>query len=172
MAIHPLAFIDAVEETAKFLFFKGYKHMGSGMVFGKTASGASMGAKMAFGGYGLTVLPYAAARTAMAPRGEKGSTGIAAGLGVPLAALAGGVVGGPVGALAATLLLGPALESNMAKGLQSFAEFGRNQRRLETGGYKDTARAYTMRQRAAQELSGSLLNARQILGREAAYMHQ
>jgi hypothetical protein len=39
------------------------------------------------------------------------------------------------------------------------------------GGYQDTQTAYTMRQRAAQELTGSLLNARPYLGKEAALMH-
>jgi hypothetical protein len=39
------------------------------------------------------------------------------------------------------------------------------------GDYQDTQVAWTMRQRAAQEMSGSLLNARQYLGKEAALMH-
>jgi hypothetical protein len=46
-------------------------------------------------------------------------------------------------------------------------------RKLNFGGnYKDTTVAYTMRQKAAQELGGSLLNARTYLGKEAVLFHQ
>jgi hypothetical protein len=40
------------------------------------------------------------------------------------------------------------------------------------GNFKDSQPAYTMRQKAEQELSGSLLNARRYLGREAQLFHQ
>jgi hypothetical protein len=40
------------------------------------------------------------------------------------------------------------------------------------GNFKDSQPAYTMRQKAEQELGGSLLNARRYLGREAQLMHQ
>lgn len=40
------------------------------------------------------------------------------------------------------------------------------------GNYKDTEIAQTMRQKAAQEMQGSLLNARQYLGKEALLLHQ
>jgi hypothetical protein len=40
------------------------------------------------------------------------------------------------------------------------------------GNFKDSQPAYTMRAKAEQELSGSLLNARRYLGREAQLFHQ
>jgi hypothetical protein len=40
------------------------------------------------------------------------------------------------------------------------------------GNYEDTEVAWTMRQRAVQEMGSSALNARQYLGKEAALMHQ
>ena len=40
------------------------------------------------------------------------------------------------------------------------------------GNFKDSQPAYTMRQKAEQELGSSLLNARRYLGREAQLMHQ
>ena len=39
------------------------------------------------------------------------------------------------------------------------------------GNFKDSQPAFTMRQKAEQELGGSLLNARRYLGREAQLMH-
>jgi hypothetical protein len=51
-------------------------------------------------------------------------------------------------------------------------DFDQNVRRVRMGGdYQDTQVAWTVRQRAAQEMAGSLLNACQYLGREAALMH-
>ena len=45
-------------------------------------------------------------------------------------------------------------------------------RRVNFGGdFEDTQQAYTMRQQAVQEMSGSLMNARQYLGNEAAFFH-
>jgi hypothetical protein len=65
-----------------------------------------------------------------------------------------------------------AIGDKIGQGLQFLHDFDRNQRRLKTGGnYEDTEAAYTMRQAACNELSGSLLNARQWLGREGAMMH-
>jgi hypothetical protein len=40
------------------------------------------------------------------------------------------------------------------------------------GDYEDTQVAYTMRQRAVQEMGQSLLNARQYLGKEALMFHE
>lgn len=45
-------------------------------------------------------------------------------------------------------------------------------RRLSFGvDFRDNASAHTMRQRAVQEMSGSLLNARQYLGNESMFLH-
>ena len=39
------------------------------------------------------------------------------------------------------------------------------------GGFQDTEQAYTMSQAAAREMSRSLVNARQYLGKESVLMH-
>ena len=46
------------------------------------------------------------------------------------------------------------------------------QHQVHFGGLQDSQPAYTMRQRALQEMRGSLLNAKQYMGREAQLMHQ
>jgi hypothetical protein len=69
--------------------------------------------------------------------------------------------------------IGYELGSLPGKALSSAVEFGRSMRRLHTGGdFQDSEAALTMRRRAAAELSTSLLNARQYLGKEAVLMHQ
>ena len=51
-------------------------------------------------------------------------------------------------------------------------ELDQNVRRVNMGGdYHDTQVAWTMRQRATQEMAGSLRGARQYLRKEAALMH-
>jgi len=62
---------------------------------------------------------------------------------------------------------------SVAKPIRFLQKLDHRMRRLEMGGdYVDTERAATMRQRAVQEMSGSLLNARSVLGQEALLMHQ
>ena len=52
------------------------------------------------------------------------------------------------------------------------SEVGYKSRRLELGGdFRDTQDLATMRMRSMQEMSGSLMNARQYLGNEAAFFH-
>lgn len=111
------------------------------------------------------------ARGATAQRGHVASE-TAAGVAANVLALAGASV--PVPGLNIALgMVGYGLGSSLAKPLQTFAEFGQSQRRLEfSAGFVDSQRAWTMRQRAAIEIGQSLLNARQYLGREALLMHQ
>lgn len=81
-------------------------------------------------------------------------------LGGPLLGYALGFATGEIGAKA-------------GEGLQFFNDFNATMKHVNMGGnYKDTQVAYTMRQRAAQELGSSVMNARQYLGKEALLMHQ
>ena len=141
-------------------------------LFAATGGGIANGWKAAWGGWGYMTLPMAMLATGQAPTGHKVSTfasqampwmGFA--VGQALSGNVGGMIGGVVGDMA--------IKSAVGKGLQAFMEFGHRSAQLETGGdYQDTEVAFTMRQRAAQEMSRSLLNARQYLGREAVLLHQ
>jgi phage tail tape-measure protein len=116
----------------------------------------------------------AAVISGIAPRGEKLSSASAV-AGSTFGFMAGEALGAPLGPAGAIIggIAGQMIGEKIGKPMQKFTEFGRNLRRLETGGgYQDSQLKWTMRQRAAAELGGSLMNARQILGREAAFMHQ
>ncbi len=114
-----------------------------------------------------------------APRHHKVSAGLATGLSIGVTtALSIGVsalTGLPpmVTDLALQSLIQPAMDKAMANTIQPLVDFGTNQRRVNFGGdYKDNSTAHTMRQVAAREMSASLMNARQWLGQEAAFMAQ
>jgi hypothetical protein len=115
------------------------------------------------------------AETMFAPKGHKMSA-FAGGA----ARMAAYTVGDFVGTLAGGPLLGftlgtvtEGLGSYVEEGVQILHDFNRNIKHINMGGdYEDTQVAYTMRQRAAQELGRSAMNARQWLGREALFMHQ
>jgi len=117
----------------------------------------------------------------MAPAGHKISAGMAGatsfGATAFTAGLIGTMIGGPAlgyaAAIVAPILLGNDIDKAMAGTFQAAVDFGANMRRLRFGGdYRDTQTAYTMRQTAARDMSGSLMNARQWLGQEGAFMHQ
>lgn len=130
-------------------------------------------------------LPFAilggAMAAAAAPRGEAISRGVAgatswgatAVIGGVVGTMLGGPIGGYVGSVAASLLFGETIDKAVAGTIQPLVDFGSRQRRMRFGGdYRDTQTAMTMRQAAAREMSGSLMNARQWLGQEGAFMHQ
>jgi hypothetical protein len=78
----------------------------------------------------------------------------------------GAIVGGGIGSLVSDRKARTAIQK-----LYNFAEVSRPRVRFG-GNFKDSQPAYTMRQKAEQELGASLLNARRYLGREAQLMHQ
>lgn len=124
---------------------------------------------------GPLMLAQVAVETGMAPRGHVASTFMASGLGnafmLPASAL-GGLVGGPVGEIVAGIA-GYYLGDKIGHSYQAVVEAGQQLRRFNAGGdYRDSEVAYTMRQRASLELSSSLLNARQYLGKEALMFHE
>jgi hypothetical protein len=108
-----------------------------------------------------------------------GSSAAMAGIGVAAA-----VGGGALATIGLPIALGIGGFVLAAKGVQRFAfekgQFaslitagGLAEQKVQFGGnYRDTQAAATMRQAAVQEMSGSLLNARQYLGNEAFYLHR
>lgn len=115
----------------------------------------------------------------MAPRHQKLSSGLATGLSIGVTtALSVGVsalTGLPpmLTDLALQAMVQPTMDRMFQGAIQPLVDFGTNQRRVNFGGdYRDTATAHTMRQVAAREMSASLMNARQWLGQEAAFMAQ
>src|SRR5208337_410423 len=115
----------------------------------------------------------------MAPRHQKVSAGLATGLSIGVTTgLSIGVsalTGLPpmLTDLALQALVQPTMDKLFQGTIQPLVDFGTNQRRVNFGGdYRDTVTAHTMRQVAAREMSASLMNARQWLGQEGAFMHQ
>lgn len=150
-----------------------------GAIFGRPIKGLSLGMSHLHANFGPMGLGLGALATGLeilsAPKRHKlsalvGGLGKAAGFGI--GDVLGTIAGGPViGMLSG--LLGTEAGGLIGTGFQMFSEFNRNMRHLNTGGdYQDTEVAYTMRQRAAQEMAGSVMNARQYLGKEALLMHQ
>lgn len=151
----------------------------------RAGTGVLQGAKI---GYSVGLkgnLPFAllggAYAAATAPRGQAISKGAGAGVGWGFTALAAGtlgtLVGGPaagwVASVIAPMLLGDSVDKAVANMVQPVVDFGANQRKMRFGGdYRDTQVAYTMRSVAAREMSTSLMNARQWLGQEGAFLHQ
>lgn len=90
----------------------------------------------------------------------------------PLLAFLGGVAGNFIGESAGGALLNdPARRLGMAA--QAISRTSRAVDRIQFGGnFVDSRAAYTMRQHAVQEMSGSMLNARQFLGNEAIFLHE
>lgn len=145
-----------------------------GAVFGRPIKGISVGITH-FKGAAMFAIPQGVFMSAFAPKGHKASTlvgGTARGIFYGLGDLIGTSVAGPVAGLA----LGMATEGIggvVGDAVQMFHDFNHNITHVNMGGnYEDTRTAYTMRQRAAQELGSSVMNARQYLGKEAALMHQ
>src|SRR5271157_1479288 len=140
----------------------------AGMAYSKIASGNS-----------IFILGSAAFGAYNAPTGKKISSGLAGG--ISIAASTGislgisALTGLPpvLTDLAVQSLIGPGIEKIAAGIIQPMVDFGQNQRRVNFGGdYRDTQTAATMRQSAAREMSRSLMNARQWLGQEGAFMAQ
>lgn len=146
----------------------------SGLIFGRPMKGLGVGL-----GH-LKGLEYFAAGAAIlggytAPRRHKMS-GMVGGVARTAAYAIGDVVGTAIGGPLAGFILGSIVEplgGKVGEAFQAFADINRNIKHINMGGdYEDTKVAYTMRQRAAQEMGSSVMNARTWLGREAALMHQ
>jgi hypothetical protein len=150
----------------------GLKDSFSGLLFGSgLKKSLHAGYEMSFKGSAIFTLPMTAFAMGMAPRGQTLSAA-AGGLSTGVASFVGGMFGGLPGAMVAGYFGDEAISSTVGKLVQKVHDLGVNNRKLGMGGnYQDSEQAYTMRQLAAQEMSGSLMNARQWLGRESVQMH-
>ena len=112
---------------------------------------------------------------ATAPRGHMVSQ-LAAGTGATAGGMLGAAVGGLMLGLPGELIggwVGGTAGEKVGAAVHAFTDIAHSAQHLNFGGhYQDTQEAFTMRQRAVQEMSTSLLNARQYLGKEAALLHQ
>jgi hypothetical protein len=146
----------------------------SGAVFGRPAKGLSVGIEHFK--YGPIYAGAQGIFEAMtAPQGHKVSAlagGAIKGMAFATGDLIGSTLAGPIGGWA----LGAAFEhaaSPVEGAIQMFTDFNKQIKHVNMGGnYEDTRIAYTMRQRAAQEMGSSSMNARSWLGQESVLLHQ
>jgi hypothetical protein len=157
----------------------------TGFFRAKAGTGFIQGAKIGYSTGLKGNLPFAilggAYAAATAPKGQAVSRGLASGVGwggtAAIAGILGTMVGGPaagwVASVVAPMVLGDSVDKAIVGMVQPLVDFGSNMRKMRFGGdYRDTQTAYTMRAVAAREMSTSLMNARQWLGQEGAFMHQ
>jgi hypothetical protein len=147
----------------------------SGVFLGETAKAWHSLPSVAKGIVPMTLLDIALS-AAVAKPGKAGE-GAAGGFGGSAGSLVGSAIGmmalGPAGAIAGGLIGDPIGRHIAESGVRAVVDGTRSLTRLNFGdSYVDTQAALTMRQRGAQELAGSLLNARQWLGKEGALLHQ
>lgn len=144
----------------------------AGSMFGRPFAGAKSAYEYGLKGSTLFSIPYAAYSMANAPKGRAIGNAIGAFSGMTFGGAIGGLLGGPIGAMVGSAVLSGPIERGVSSVVNTIAQLHNTNNRVHAGGdYKDTQRAYTMRQRAAQEMSGSLFNARQYLGSEATMFH-
>jgi hypothetical protein len=142
----------------------------AGALMGRPMGGLASGYKFGIVGSQFMSLPIAAYRFSTAPRGKSIGNAMGGFMGSTFGAVVGGIFGGPIGAIAGAAVLSKPIEDVTSKVINKFSSIGRTSASLRAGGnYKDTQVAYTMRSRAAQELNGSLMNAKMYLGQEAQY---
>jgi hypothetical protein len=145
-----------------------------GAVFGRPVKGLSIGISH-LKSVGPWVPLTAFGSAYMAPKGSKLSHfvgGAASVIGFGVGDLIGTALAGPLAGFALGLL-GDKAGNAIGTGLQDFSQIARQRRVVDMGGkYEDTQLAFTMRQRAAQEMGSSVMNARRYLGSEALLMHQ
>jgi hypothetical protein len=138
-----------------------------GISSGKAKRGNTIGAGVsAAAGQAAGIGGYYAGTAIGAGVGEALATFLLPGVGTAIGGYVGGFVGGMLGSMT-----GDKIGRGTTQGLINKAVLSTPRVRFG-GNFKDSQPAYTMRQKAEQELSGSLLNARRYLGREAQLMHQ
>lgn len=146
----------------------------SGAMFGRPMKGLSVGLSH-LKGQAYFAIAAGAVEAYTAKRGHKLS-GAVGGVARTLAFAAGDVIGTMIGGPIAGIALGSLFEKGggaVGSTMQFFSEFHNMVHKINMGGnYEDTRMAFTMRQRAAQEMGGSVMNARSWLGKEGSLMHQ
>lgn len=141
-------------------------------------SGGAEHFKQNFGKLGLFgIVGAGALESYTARRGHK-ATGFTKGIMRGVAFSIGDVVGTALsgGNMFVGFAVGSAFEKAGAGAgdiLEKFSDLNRAIKHVNMGGnYEDSRVAYTMRQRASQEMGSSVMNARSWLGREAVLLHQ
>lgn len=133
-----------------------------GAVYG-TIKGFGTGVGGAIGGF-----------TGMAMGAAVGS--IIPGIGTAIGGTVGGLVGAIAGTIPGEIIGGNLLQRPAAAVGRGARAIVRTSRAVDTvqfgGNFVDSQGAYTMRQRAVADMSGSMLNARQFLGNEAIFLHE
>ena len=146
----------------------------SGAVFGRPVKGLGVGLSH-LKGIGYFATGAGILESALAPRGHKMS-GFAGGVGRTAGFAVGDIIGNTIAGPIGGFVLGSLTEKvggAVGDAVQMFNDFNRTIKHINMGGnYEDSRVAYTMRQRAAQEMGTSVMNARAWLGKEAVLMHQ
>lgn len=119
---------------------------------------------------------FGATKAAGANIGATGGAMAGAAIGSAILPGFGTVIGGIIGGIAGYTIGDTAMTDfayQQGRFYSSMAATSVSRSKIEFGtGFNDSQAAYTMRQMAVQEMSGSLLNARQYLGNEAYFMHR
>ena len=150
-------------------YFTGYFAKGTGRLASQFKPGMLKGTL----GLGAVTTVY---EMATAPKGHmlrSGANGIGNTIGGVLGAAIGGAVFGLPGEIVGGFIGGDILGKGAEKAVAALQNRYKQAQHLNFGqGFQDNEMAFTMRQRAVQELGRSALNARQFLGREAVLMHE
>jgi len=172
-------FRGSVESEITRNLARGKTRMPRGLLTGSKMYGYNKFADNLWGKQARTGLkfgaPLAILGMATAPKGEiikRGAEGVGMLTGQAFGGAAGGLLFGMPGEIAGQII-GGTVGERVGSTLKPLEDLGHQAYHLNFGGeYKDTEVAWTMRQRAVQEMGSSALNARQYLGKEAALMHQ
>jgi hypothetical protein len=112
---------------------------------------------------------------ATAPKGKMAQRGVE-NVGMTAGGILGAAAGGALLGLPGEILggfIGGSLGEKAGKLIAPLEDLSNQSRHTNFGGnYQDSEPVYSMRQRAVAEMSTSLLNARQYLGKEALLFHE
>ena len=152
----------------------------AGGISGASQWGSQTGLQEDYVGGAVAGAAYGAATSAGDVAGGFAGSLIGAGIGSLVAPGIGTVVGGIIGGIGGAFggaASGGALFGGITKNLGLAARsIVRTARAVDTvqfgGNFVDSRAAHTMRQRAVQDMSGSMMNARQFLGNEAIFLHE
>lgn len=162
--------LNSLAKREQLLKGKGF----SGAIFGRPMKGLGVGLGH-LKGFGYFAAGTGILSSVTAPKGHKMS-GFVGGAARTAAFAVGDVIGSMLGGPLMGMALGSITEhagETVGDAVQFFNDFNKMTKHINMGGnYEDTRVAYTMRQRAAQEMGTSVMNARTYLGKEAALMHQ
>lgn len=135
------------------------------------ARAPKLGWEWSYGALWPVMMGLSAYNASKAPAGQKMGTFAGNAAGDMIGAAAGAMLFGAPGAFIGNVFFGSRIGEAITSTINNAQAYNQRARTLEMGTFHDTNAARTMRQVAAREMSGSLLNARQFLGQEAAAFH-